>query len=107
MSIHPGSHLAPRYDSATKGPLLARGRGEAQVEEVFATSREFAAALRSYWAWFVYFDSFDDILPRTVDFEALKLAVSGSNPKTGSYPKSVISFPPAAAVARSSDRWLQ
>lgn len=42
------------------------------------TASEFASALRAYWPTFVYFDSFEDTLPRTVDVSLIQAAASAA-----------------------------
>jgi hypothetical protein len=57
------------------------------------TPSEFAKSLRSYWPTFVYFDSFEDILPRTVDVSLIQAAAAGAAKKSAGSPGSTIPRP--------------
>lgn len=56
----------------------------------FSNPADFAAYLRDYWPVFVYFDSFQDLIPRSVDLEALvpaKASQSSTPPSQASATK--------------------
>ena len=55
-------------------------------------SSEFAAILRASWPSFVYFDSFEDTLPRTVDVSLIQASVEAAK-KSQSAPGSTIPRP--------------
>lgn len=68
------------------------------VAESFLAASEVAASLRDHWPSFVYFDTFEDILPKTVDFAVIQSAAdaatqSGTNiaPST-SLPRPVLDY---------------
>jgi len=48
-----------------------------------ASSSSFASALHSNWPLFVYFESFGDTLPRTVDVSVLQTAAQAGKKKSG------------------------
>jgi hypothetical protein len=62
---------------------------------------EFAAFLRDYWPSFVYFDSFQDSLPRQVDFDDLGSSKKAASPRSTGTPTGPAAGAPALAGTSS------
>jgi hypothetical protein len=71
----------PKEDSEPKEDL-EENSGTADLP-LAVSPTVFASALRSNWPLFVYFDSFEDTLPRTVDVSVLQSAAQAGKKKPG------------------------
>lgn len=72
----PASDVPPPETGAAGGTAA-----EPQASPATFGLPEFAASLRLYWPSFVYFDSFEDTLPRTVDFSVIESAAQATKKK--------------------------
>jgi hypothetical protein len=77
----PGASPGPESQLPQEPPPAAKDSTEAKA----LSADEFAKWLRSYWPSFVYFDSFEDTLPRTVDVSLIQASAAATkNPVAGS-----------------------
>ena len=66
--------------------VAATEEGEPKVPSKTMTGTEFAGWLRDYWPAFVYFEAFQDSLPRQVEFNDVKASMESSKPSNSATP---------------------
>lgn len=98
-------HTKAPADESAKDPEIpeANETDSTPAQEAAKTldASDFASWLRSYWPSFIYFDSFNDALPRQVEFADLKPTKTTPAPQTtpGALPLPRRNVPPKAPPA--------
>jgi hypothetical protein len=77
-------------DPSTATPLDEK-EGSSTAAKAVMDANKFAGWLRDFWPQFVYFDAFENALPRQVDFADLQSSLATSSTVTGSEVKPKVS----------------